>query len=190
MLVLNCYGLKGSVHCTPLFQAWTESQEMVRTSALEGTRVCGTCCSFPLWETDTTRHRVGADRSVSWTSGPCKLQYWGPGCACLLQAAPPPQRLQKRLSSAHSAPCTKLRRHLPSPEKGEGAPLVCVSAHGNMEWELVFPQQMWQMFIIFILMNAIIFYCIATYLYCKLAKGFDKIKYHKWNRVLNPKISG
>lgn len=52
---------------------------------------------------------------------------------------PPPQRLQKRLSSAHPAPCPKLRRHLPSPEKGEEAPLVCVSPHGNMEWELVFP---------------------------------------------------
>lgn len=53
---------------------------------------------------------------------------------------------------------------------------MCVPPHGNMERERVFPQQMGQMFIIFILMNVIIFNCIATYLYCKLAKGYDKIK--------------
>ena len=40
-------------------------------SALEGTQVCGTCYSFPLRETDTTRHRVGADRSIS--CGPLAL---------------------------------------------------------------------------------------------------------------------
>ena len=56
---------------------------------------------------------------------------------------------------------------------------MCVPPHGNMERERVFPQQMGQMFIIFILMNVIIFNCTTTYLYCKLAKGFDKIKDYK-----------
>ena len=128
MLVLNCYSLKGSVHCTPLFQAWTESQEMVRMSALEGTQVYGTCCSFPLRETDTTRHRVGADRSVSWIPGPCKLQYWGPGCACLLQAAPPPT--PEAAEEAELCPPSSLSQTQTSPaltrERWGGASGVCI----------------------------------------------------------------
>lgn len=58
-----------------------------------------------------------------------------PPAGCL---PPPPhcptQRLQKRLSSAHPAPCPKLRPHLPSPEKGwGGASDVCTSTwkHGE-----------------------------------------------------------
>ena len=198
MLCFKLLWFEGVSSLYPLFQAWTESRgdQNVSTGRDPGLwDLLATpfpsmvsiwwCLSLVVRQTPPGTGWAQTEASPV-DPDPCELQYWGPGNACLLQAARPhrpTQRLQKRLSSAlrllvpnSDVTCPHLRR-------GEEAPLMCIPPHGNIEWERVIPQQMWQMFIIFILMKAVIFNCIATYLHCKLAKGLDKIKDYKWNNI-------
>ena len=173
----------------PLFQAWTESRGDQNVSTGRDPGLWDLLFLSPPWDRHHQAQGGRRQKHLLWTPGPCKLQYWGPVDACLLQAACPhrPTALPRGCRRGWALPTRLLVPNsdltCPHLRRGEEAPLMCVPPHGNMERERVFPQRMGQMFIIFILMNVIIFNCTTTYLYCKLAKGFDKIKDYKWNNI-------